>query len=303
MNDPVCDLPWRIHWRLLGRDPEPYLDAVKECQPLSMLVEVNEPGDLSPLGFPWPNTAVVVVLREWKAVSGVLPSDGIARWEFPVMGPAEAEEIAGRFFPDMLPSLVSFRWLPVKGALNDLPRMLETAIGKGCGLTLPNRPADDITAEEEDLLPGMEELTESSLTRMKKAAAQLGHDRLKVHDFILSAAMELAGPEPLGCEAGNSIAFLDREGEVYPCSSLLVKMGDLSSESFASIWAKPIRSRIRKDVCALPSVCAGCPVLDRCRGGCRGIVYHLKGHFGAPDLLCSVGKEDQTRGHADTEMR
>jgi len=295
MNDPVCELPWRIHWRLHGSDPEKYLDAVKECQPLSMVVEVDDPENLRPLGLPWSNTAVVVVLHGWKTVSGALPSAGIARWEFPVAGPAEAEAVARRFFLGVSPSHAAFRWIPVKGVLNDLPQMLEFAIREGCGLTLPNRPADDITAEEEDLLPGMEELTESSLTRLKKAAAQLGQDRLRVHDFILSAAMDLDGPEPLGCEAGNSIAFLDSEGTVYPCSSLLVKMGDLSSESFSTIWAKPIRSRIRKDVSTLPAVCAGCPVLERCRGGCRGIVYHLKGHFGAPDPLCAVGSEERTR--------
>lgn len=293
MNDPVCDLPWRIHWKLHRSDPAQHLDAVRECQPLSMVVEVDDPENLLPLGFPWSNTAVVVVLNGWKTVSGALPSAGIVRWEFPVAGPAEAEAAARRFFPDVSSSGAAFRWIPVKGALIDLPRMLELAIKEGCGLTLPNRPADDITAEEEDLLPGMEELTQSSLARLKKAAAQLGQDRLRVHDFILSAAMGLAGPEPLGCEAGNSTAFLDGEGTVYPCSSLLVKMGDLSGESFATIWAKPIRSRIRKDVSALPAVCTGCPVLKRCRGGCRGIVYHLRGHFGAPDLLCPVSYEDQ----------
>ncbi len=300
----MIDLPWRIHWNIHSSEPDLFLNAVKECQPLSMTVEVDNPERLSPLELPWPNTAIVAVLHGWRTVSTALPADGIVRWEFPVTGPAQAEEAAGKFFRDMSPARAAFRWIPSRGSLNDLPRLLEICLREGCGLTLPNRPADDITAQGKDLMPDMRELDESSLPGLKKAAAQLGRERLRVHDFIISAAMDLDGPEPLGCEAGNSIAFLDNDGTVYPCSSLLVKMGDLSRETLAAIWAKPIRSRIRKDVGNLPGVCDGCPVLEDCRGGCRGIVYHLKGHFGAPDPLCAVGHEGQeVRGNGETEKR
>lgn len=291
MINPVCDLPWRIHWRIGESLPGPHLEAVKECQPLAMTVEVNDHAHLGPLDLPWPSTAVVVVLNGWRAVNGPPPDEGIVRWEIPVTGPAQAHEAAGKLFRFISPDQAAFRWIPVRGTLSQLPVMLEICTREGCGLTLPNRPADVITAKERDVVPGMKELDENSLAILKERSRQMGRDRLRVHDFILSAAMDLEGPEPLGCEAGNSIAYLDSGGAVYPCSSLLVKMGDLATESLADIWAKPIRSRIRKDVSALPPVCSGCSVLVRCQGGCRGIVYHLKGHFGAPDPLCSVSDE------------
>lgn len=293
MINATCDLPWRIHWNLRGGDPGPYLDAVRDCQPLSMTVEVDDPERLRPLGLPWPNTAVVAVFHGWKAFTGVLPDAGIVRWEFPVESPAQAGEVAERYFRDLSSERTAFRWIPAEGTLKRLVRLLEICVREGCGLTLPNRPVDGITAGEKSLMPDMKELDKKDLEDLKAVAAQLGEDRLRVHDFIISAAMGMEGPEPLGCEAGNSLAYLDTDGAIYPCSSLLVRMGDLSRESLAAVWAKPIRSRIRKDVSILPAVCSGCSVLERCRGGCRGIVYHLKGHFGAPDVLCSEGREGQ----------
>jgi radical SAM protein with 4Fe4S-binding SPASM domain len=94
----------------------------------------------------------------------------------------------------------------------------------------------------------------------------LGMDHLRIHDFIISEFLGLDGSEPGGCEAGNSIAFIDCDGIVYPCCSLLIPLGDLNEDDFDGIWKNPARDRIRKDLLELPSVCRSCSLLAACQG-------------------------------------
>ena len=158
MKEAVCDLPWRIHWNMKESSIGHIQEAIRECCPLVMTVEVDDPRWLEPLGLPWPNTAIVAVLNGWRDFEGALSTAGIVRWEFPVKGPAEAARVAGRFFPVLPPARAAFRWIPSKGAIKDLGPMLDLCIREGCGLTLPNRPADGITAGEEDLFPDTSEV-------------------------------------------------------------------------------------------------------------------------------------------------
>ncbi len=293
MSELTFDQPWRVHWRLLGHDPEPILDRVKECHPLSVILEVNSPDELRNLGLPWPSTSFVVVLRGWSGTRGTLSGDGVVRWEFPVTGPEEARDAAVRFRDRPAPGMGAFRWLPARGQLGDLPLILQIDLKTGFGVTLPNRPVDGITARDGGMVPDPGELSSLDPAQLRKLASELGEDRLRIHDFILSQIMGLGTIEPAGCEAANALSLVDGDGEVYPCDSLRVKLGDLRQESLMTIWDKPIRQRIRRDVSSLPSVCSSCADLASCRGGCRGIVYHLKGHFKAPDPLCErYGVED-----------
>lgn len=293
-NDLDFDQPWRIHWRLLGNDPSPVLDRVRECGPLAIILEVQSAEELSPLELPWPNTSFVVVLRGWRDVSDSLPAEGVNRWEFPVRGPEEARETAKIMSHRLRPGTGAFRWLPGRGRLSELPSLLEAALDTGFGVTLPNRPADGITSRSavDQPLPG--EVAALDMDVLKDLAAELGGERIRVHDFILSNIMGLSNTEPAGCEAANALSFLDVDGNVYPCDSLRVRMGSLRDEGLRAIWEKPIRGRIRRDVVSCPPVCSGCDALPLCKGGCRGISFHLKGHFGAPDPLCDrYAVEDQ----------
>ncbi len=170
--------------------------------------------------------------------------------------------------------------------MQDLIPILETVENTGCGLTLPNRPAGVITSEGSKAFPDVGELSGEVLSGLKVLSKVMRSDQVRVHDFILTEALGLEGVEPQGCEAANSIAFIDREGMVYPCETLMVPMGDLNREKLDVVWASPLRDRIRRDVGSVPGLCSACPDLVNCKGGCRGAVYHLMGHYGAPDPLC-----------------
>ncbi|UCF31445.1 MAG: SPASM domain-containing protein [bacterium] len=286
MADLGFDSPWRVHWRLLGCDPAPVAGMIREAGPLAVTLEVCSPDELSGLELPWPNASFVVVLQDWKMVRDGLSGSDVARWEFPVTGPEEARQAAELHSGRLPPWGGAFRWLPVRGRLTDLPVMLELAAKNRFGVTLPNRRADDITARKEDVLPLPGEPGALDRDTVMRLVEELGKERIRVHDFILSQTMGLSTTEPGGCEAANALVFVDEAGDVYPCDSLRVRMGSLRRESLRDVWEKPIRTRIRRDVSSLPPVCSSCDVLPLCRGGCRGIAFHVTGHFGAPDMLC-----------------
>ncbi len=280
------DLPWRIHWRLGVRGAEHLTRQVRGCRPLSIVIELQDPGYLDGLSLPWDGSEVVAVLEGWRSCGGELTNEGIRRWEFPVTDRDEAGEIRKRFFPEIAPGIASLRWIPERDGLSRLPGIMDAAVRYGFGLTLPNRSADDISSRGNETLPLPEEIKELDREYILEVIDRLGTDHLRIHDFIISEFLGFPGPEPGGCEAGNSIAFIDGDGIVYPCCSLLIPLGDLNKDDFAGIWKNPARGRIRKDLLELPSVCRSCSLLIACQGGCRGIVYHLFGHYGAPDPLC-----------------
>lgn len=282
------DLPWRIQWRIGDGATEQLARQVRECRPLSVVIELHNSGQIAGLGLPWDGTEFVVVLEGWRSGGDDLAVEGIRRWEFPVNDGSEAKDIRDLFFPDISPGIASLRWIPERGSLGKLQDILAAAVSSGFGLTLPNRPANDISSRRINNLPLPEEIKELDGNRILEVIQSTGTDHLRIHDFIISEFLGLPGPEPGGCEAANSIAFIDIEGVVYPCSSLLIPLGDLNKDGFADIWKNPTRDRIRRDLKELPLLCRSCSLFAACQGGCRGIVYHLFGHYGAPDPLCPV---------------
>lgn len=286
MNLTKFDLPWRIHWRPGDPVNRDLVESIRGCRPLAVTLEIERIAQLALFDLPWEGISLVIVFRGWRDPDRDVINGVAKRWEFPIEGPSEAGYLADVSFLGLPPAEAAFRWFPRRGKMRDLVPILETVGSTGCGLTLPNRPAGVITSEGFEAFPDVGELSGEVLSELRTVAKMLRSDRVRVHDFILTETLGLEGVEPQGCEAANSIAFIDREGRVYPCETLMVPMGDLNREQLDAIWASPLRDRIRRDVGSVPGFCSACPDIGRCKGGCRGAVYHLMGHYGAPDPLC-----------------
>ena len=286
------DLPWRIHWRPGPNVSLAIVDSIKRANPLAVTIHIEDEAQLETAGLPWDGTSLVIVHHGWRnqslSQSAPLTSHEVSRWEFPIGGPGEVTTLAETGFLGVDPSTAALRWYPVSGKFNDLVKVLELAAEHGCSVTLPNRPAGVITSEGEGAFPDPSELDPVLAGAIKAAAAAFDPGRIRVHDFILSRILELESTEPSGCEAANAIAYVDEKGTVYPCETLMVPMGQLGREELDSIWASPVRARVRSDVEKMPGICVRCPELAMCRAGCRGAVYHLKGHYGDIDPLCPV---------------
>ncbi len=282
------DLPLRIHWRP-GPEVSPgIVDSIRRASPLAVTVHIENEDQLAATGLPWEGSSVVVIHNGWKKQTTPLPALAVNRWEFPVSGPDEAEALAAGGFVGVDPARAALRWYPVRGRARHLAPLLELAARHGCSVTLPNRPADVITSEGAEAFPDPGELDGGLLQVVKTAAAGLEQGNIRVHDFILTQALGTESMELSGCEAANAIAFIDEKGVVYPCETLIVPLGDLGREELIAIWASPLRERVRSDVKKMPGVCEQCSDLKVCRGGCRGAVYHLKGHYKAPDPMCPL---------------
>jgi radical SAM protein with 4Fe4S-binding SPASM domain len=286
------DLPIRIHW--MPNDPvsRDQVESIRRCRPLAVTLEIERIGQLARFGLPWDGVSLVIVYRGWRDPDQNIVTGLAKRWEFPVHGPHEAQSLANDSFLGLTPAEAAFSWFPRRGKMADLLPILETAARTGCGLTLPNRPAGVIKAEGSDAFPGAGELTRELLSELEAVKSRLRPDQVRVHDFILTKALDLGGIEPQGCEAANSVAFIDPEGRIYPCQTLMIPMGDLNRDKLDDVWASEIRKRVRQDVGSLPRSCSSCPCLDLCQGGCRGAAYHFAGNYGAPDPLCPFCAED-----------
>jgi radical SAM protein with 4Fe4S-binding SPASM domain len=106
-----------------------------------------------------------------------------------------------------------------------------------------------------------------------------------------------------GCEAGRYLAAVRVDGAVSPCS-----FGPASAASAVTAWAEgasdwhdePTLSAWRMPFDTEP--CRSCPIASVCRGGCRVVTEHLRGHL-APDPECPRVRAHRARAGAPPAER
>lgn len=89
-----------------------------------------------------------------------------------------------------------------------------------------------------------------------------------------------------GCLAGTGICFVSHKGEVFPCGYLPISCGNVTTESFAAIWADaPVLSTLR-DPDALKGKCGLCEFRQVC-SGCRARAYAATGDYLTEEPCCT----------------
>jgi radical SAM protein with 4Fe4S-binding SPASM domain len=89
-----------------------------------------------------------------------------------------------------------------------------------------------------------------------------------------------------GCQGGSTLAYIDWNGCVYPCETLLVHLGTLPGENILKIWDSSERKAISEKIQQFPPDCVECGELRGCFGGCRGLAHHIRGRLDFPDPQC-----------------
>ncbi len=89
----------------------------------------------------------------------------------------------------------------------------------------------------------------------------------------------------VGCHAGIAYFSLRPNGDVYPCTFLPIKVGNVRENSIVDIWRnsqvlKQLRSRQ-----SLRGDCGKCSFKNTC-GGCRGRAYACTGDYLESDPIC-----------------
>ena len=89
----------------------------------------------------------------------------------------------------------------------------------------------------------------------------------------------------IGCHAGNMYFSLRPNGDVYPCTFLPIKVGNIREQSLTEIWHKaPVLNALRQRR-TLKGKCGACEYRESC-GGCRGRAYACTGDYLEADPVC-----------------
>lgn len=188
-------------------------------------------------------------------------------------------------------------FVPDEDCADELPEVVAEFADSGLSeLHLPNVNAvRAVAAHGRVPVPGIERLR-SAAGAVAALGLPLPGKRLLVHDFFLWKSLSAAFPgatgervEFSGCQAGTALAYVDWEGNLYPCDSLPIRLGCLENESFEEAWNTPARARVADALRSTPRACEGCGERRGCLGGCRGMAYLASGSFDAPDPACPEG--------------
>ncbi|NIQ11346.1 MAG: SPASM domain-containing protein [Gammaproteobacteria bacterium] len=139
-------------------------------------------------------------------------------------------------------------------------------------------------------LPRWEDLREFSKLWLKVEGSLDVLPDMEVHDLflweIMTPGQQQNRSEYGGCQAGNSLAHIDINGVVHPCSAWPQPLGQLPDQSLEDIWAGRERQSVVEAIAITPVGCKGCSDLNICFGGCRGLARHLNHSAGERDLMC-----------------
>lgn len=113
----------------------------------------------------------------------------------------------------------------------------------------------------------------------------------------LCDARSLIASSKGGCSAGDRVANIDPQGNVYPCQfarSPEFLVGNVRHRPFSELWAdpeNPVLAQFRERPVPLTGRCGKCRHRELCGGGCRVRAYAASGDFYAEDPFCYLKEE------------
>lgn len=295
-------LPIRVRWDVdfrgtAGRTKR-IARRIREAGPLMVELRIEGERGLSDL------TAIVSELSAGNAriavTMGLIPGASAAvRWAYPVDLIWDVGRIAG-FGPRLPEAARALSFSLEEETIPLLPEVLNE-FGE-CGaeeLHLPNLNAVRSLAERGHVPIVRPDQVLAAAEAIAGGASSLDGRRFVVHDYFLWKALgevfpRAAGPrvEFSGCQAGSALAYVDWDGNVYPCDALPIRLGNIEETSFERIWRLPARERLLASIRSTPSACGPCGELGECFSGCRGLTYLSSGSFDRPDPGCPRRTEE-----------
>ena len=223
------------------------------------------------------------------------PASDILRRGYPIDYVWDVGRTAG-FLSRLPEGTKAISFVPDEDCADDLPEGVAEFAESGVSeLHLPNVNAVRAVAARGLVpVPGIDRLR-AAAGAIAGLGLSLRGKRLIVHDFFLWKSLSATFPgaagdrvEFSGCQAGTALAYVDWEGNLYPCDSLPIRLGGLEDQTVEEVWNSPARIRVADAVQSTPWECEGCAENRGCFGGCRGMSYLASGAFGAPDPACPV---------------
>ena len=196
-----------------------------------------------------------------------------SRWGYPIafLWAIEGGNTFSRCIPEDARA-VSFT--PDEETIRLLPQVLEDFAESGAKeLHLPNVNAVRALAAVGHIPVASSGQFRELSQNLDPSRIPLKHKRIVVHDFFLWRALQGVFPEEegkrvefFGCEAGTRLAYVDWDGNVYPCDSIPIRLGNLLETPFERIWRSPQRMRVVEAIHSVPVDCDSCIAHSGCRG-------------------------------------
>lgn len=106
-----------------------------------------------------------------------------------------------------------------------------------------------------------------------------------LYTLIDQKELETDRPLVFGCTCGKLSLCIKANGDITPCSSFDIKLGNVITDSIKDVWQnskflKKMRTRMPK------GKCQSCKYLLTCRGGCSALAYYKDGSLEAHDPYC-----------------
>ncbi len=289
-------VPVRIRWDVDFRERSGRVKRIArriaEVSPLFVELHISGKRGLSEL-----SGVLAELQKAGPHVSVHLPllpqASGMGRRGYPVAYIWDVGATAG-FVPRLPEGAAAISFIPDEETAEELPEIVaEFAESDLAELHLPNVNAvRAVAARGHVLVPGIDRLR-AAAAAVASLGLSLPGKRLVVHDFFLWKALSRTFPgatgdrvEFSGCQAGTALAYVDWEGNLYPCESLPIRLGSIEEKTFEEVWNSPLRGRVADAVRSTPWACDGCAEHRGCLGGCRGMAFLASGSLDAPDPAC-----------------
>ncbi len=289
-------MPVRVRWDVdfggrVGR-PKRIARQIREIAPLHVDLRIEGERGMAEL------SAVFTEINKCGAKVGVTAgltprAKAAIRWGYPV--DLAWDVGAGGPFRGLLPAGArAVAFTPDADTVGALPAVLAEFAGSSAReLRIQNVNAVRAVAAKGHVpVPAPGQMREAC-EAIGRRAIDLAGKTLLVHDYFLWKALRERFPEAsgervefAGCQAGSSLVYIDWDGNVYPCDSLPIRLGNLLETPFELIWRSPAREKVFAAIKAIPGACGRCGAYDECLAGCRGTAYAAHETFDAPDPSC-----------------
>jgi GeoRSP system SPASM domain protein len=111
--------------------------------------------------------------------------------------------------------------------------------------------------------------------------------RVTIHDpFLWKVFYPDTDYHEGGCQAANSMLYIDSEYRVYPCPAMSIELGDLQETTLDTIVLSAKKKDLRRSLLNPPAECAACDQVSKCLGGCRGRAFASADSLSRRDPAC-----------------
>jgi radical SAM protein with 4Fe4S-binding SPASM domain len=164
----------------------------------------------------------------------------------------------------------------MRETLDEFPQIIELARGIGCTVMFDPTvaPRSDGTSDVVEHRVCIEQLKHFYLDERIFADTREGRLAMRPDDLPARTAAN--------CTAGFTTAFIEADGEVFPCMGFLPSFGNVSEASFREVWQGEVAREHRRAMMRPLEQCNACEMVAYCVNRCARLAAVEDGDVSGP---------------------